>query len=74
MNAVDLTVGVTGTYTPQRVLAKYVFEFSVTPHSPHFLDPEVEERVREFDGDTLLIIPLRHTDRYGRPVGAVTVE
>lgn len=73
MEVVDLTEGATGTYTPQRVLAKYVRSMVIAPPNQHFLDPEVLEMVDAQDPEQMIIIPLRYRDRRGNFVGSVTV-
>jgi hypothetical protein len=73
MEVVDLTVGATGTYSPQKVLAKYVRSMVIAPPNVHFLDPEVLEQVDAQDPEQLVIIPLRCLNRRGEQVGSVTV-
>lgn len=74
MDVLDLTVGVTGTFTPQKILAKFVRTMAIAPPNVHFLDPEVLEKVDAQDPEQMLIIPLRCLDRRGFQVGAVTIE
>lgn len=73
MEILDLTVGATGTYTPQKVLVKYIRSMVIAPPNVHFLDPEVLEQVDTLEPDQLVIIPLRCLNRRGEPIGAVTV-
>jgi hypothetical protein len=71
---IDLTQGVTGVYTPQKVKAKFVRTMVIAPPNLHYLDDEVLAQVDLADPEDILLSPLRFKDRYGRPVGAVTVE
>jgi hypothetical protein len=74
MDALDLTGGVTGTYTPQKVVVKYIRSMVIARPNVHFLDPEILERVDALDPDDLVIIPLRCLNRRGEYVGSVTVS
>jgi hypothetical protein len=71
---IDLTQGVTGVYTPQKVLAKYVRTMVIAPPNLHYVDDEVLAQVDQANPEDVLLIPLRFKDRYGRAVGSVTVD
>jgi hypothetical protein len=71
---VDLTQGATGTFTPQKVLVKYVRSMVIAPPNLHYLDDEILEQIDAMDPEEMVVVPLRYKDRYGRPVGSVTVE